>query len=587
MEHFQDNVWNTSKVTELMKMIDDGYIIKNSPFWENKPEWRSGNLVFEYTDEEIAEIKRCASDIIYFANSYCYAMTDDGVQNIKLRDYQEDVLRDFQDNDMCVFLSCRQIGKTICSGIFLVWYLLFNYDKNILILANIGDTTREIIEKVKVILSHLPFFLKPGIIKNDQMTMKFDNGCRVFGKNTTKTAALGFNIHLLFLDEAAHIHANFIEPFWRSVYPTLSASKNGRIVMTSTPNGLNKFCEIYQAAVEGRNEFYPIRVDWWQVPGRDEAWKAKEIANLGSEEDFNQEYGNQFLSSSKLLLDGPTLAGIKKVQTEFKWVEIADLNDTTVDYEHLRWHPKFDLDNIIDTDRFVFSIDTANGTGGDYSIINIFKIIPTPVAMIEKKLHYTDESDFFSLMQVGIFRNNRQPIEDLLVITETLLYKVFNEESVKIVLEMDFKGNLLYEKMSMHENFYDDIFIHTKHTQDAVRLKPGVKLNQKNKTEYCMLMKKSIKSGRIIPYEKHTFNELSAFGLNKKGSYSSQTGHDDISMTIVNLTSFFDSPQFYEIVESVYDNLDDKYKTAIEKKLNTDESGTGGGIDFSALKDLF
>lgn len=584
IEQFKDNVWTTDKVNELIKLIDDGYTIKNSPFWENKPEWRNGNLVFEYTEEEILEIKKCSQDIIYFANNYCYAMTDDGIQNITLRNYQEDVLRDFQDNNKCVFLSCRQIGKTICSGIFLVWYLLFNFDKNILVLANVGDTTREIIEKIKVIISNLPFFLKPGIIKNDQMTMKFDNGCRIFGKNTTKTAALGFNIHLLFIDEAAHIHPNFIEPFWRSVYPTLSASKNGRIVMTSTPNGMNKFYEIYQGAVDKRNEFHPIRVDWWQVPGRDEAWREKEIANLGSEEDFNQEYGNQFLASSKLLLDGSTLTGMKKVVSEFKWVEIDDLNDTLVDYEHLRWHPKFDLDNIKDTDQFVFTIDTSNGGGGDYSVINIFKLIPTPLAMIQKKIQYTDEADFFSLMQVGIFRSNRQSIEELQVIIETLLYKVLGEDRVKIVLEMDFKGNLLYEKMTAHNNFYEDIFIHTKHSQNAIRLNPGTKLNPKNKLEYCVMMKKLVKSGRIITYEKHTFDELSAFGIDKKGSYSSQNGHDDIAMTLVNLTVFFDSPQFYEMVENAYDTLDDKYKRAIEEKLKN--MGGDEDADFSAFKDL-
>lgn len=465
----------------------------------------------------------------------------------------------------------------------MVWYLLFNYDKNLLVLSNVGSTTLEIIDKIKVIISNLPFFLKPGMIKNDQMTMKFDNGCRLFGKNTTKNAAIGFAIHACYIDEFAHLPANFVESFWRSVFPTISATK-GRMILTSTPNGLNKFYEIYQAAVEGRNEFHPIRVDWWQVPGRDEAWKAKEIANLGSEEDFNQEYGNQFLSSSNLLLDGTTLAAMKRVQTEFKWVEIDDLNDTLVDYDKLRWHPRFDIDSVEDG-QFVFSIDTANGGGGDYTVLNIFKLIPSPVPMIKKKIDFRDEADFFSLMQVGIFRNNRQPIEELQIIVETLLYKVFGEERVKIVLEMDFKGNLLFERMSNHDMFYDDIFIHTKHSQNAARLNPGTKLNPKNKLEYCMMMKKLVKGARIIPYEKNTFEELSVFGLDKKGSYSSQSGHDDIAMTMVNLTVFFDSPQFYEMVESAYDGLDDKYKDAIQSRLDGGDTD-GDQFDPSMYRDL-
>jgi len=584
VEKEQVNVWSTERVDHLIDQLDDGYNIKNTPFWDNKPEWRLGNIIFEYTEDEFDELTKCANNVIYFANKYCYAMTDDGVQRIKLRDYQEDVLRDYQENKQCVFLSSRQIGKTICSGIFLTWFLLFNTDKNLMVLSNTGSTTAEIIDKIKVIMTNLPFFLKPGIMKNDMMTMKFDNGCRLFGKNTTKTSAIGFSLHFLFLDEFGFVHPNFIEPFWRSVYPTLSASKNGRIIITSTPNGMNKFSEIYLAAVDKKNSFHPIRVDWWQVPGRDEKWMNAEIANLGSIEDFNQEYGNQFLASDKLLLDGSTLAAMKKKQHEFRWVELDALNDLGVDYEHLTWHPKFDFDNVSENDQFVFSIDTANGGGGDYSVINIFKVIPTPIPMIEKKIKYQDEGDFFSLMQVGLFRHNRQNIEELQVILEGLIFGVFDSEQVKVVLEMDFKGNLLYERVSQHDEFWEDIFIHTKHTQAAVRLKPGTKLNQKNKLEYCMELKRLVKSGRIITYEQHTFEELASFGVNAKGSYSSQSGHDDIAMTLVSLTVFFDSPQYYEMIENIYDDIDGKYKNAIEEKLNT--IGDDSGFDFTDLGDL-
>lgn len=579
------NVWNTERVNQFTERILDGDKPKNTPFWDNKPEWREGNIVFEYSDEELLELKRCANDIIYFANKYCYAMTDDGVANIKLRDYQEDVLRDMQENNKCVFLACRQIGKTIVSGIFLVWFVLFNFDKNVLVLANVGGTTAEIIDKIKVILSHLPFFMKPGILKNDVMTMKFDNGCRLFGKATTKNAAIGFAIHLAYIDEFAHLPPTFVDSFWRSVYPTLSASKNGRMVLTSTPNGRNKFYDIYMAACDSdsQSEFHPIRVDWWQVPGRDEAWVKKEIATLGSVADFNQEYGNQFLASDKLLLDGDSLRIMKRNAVEFQWQELNDLNDTMVDYEGLIWHPKFDFDKISEKDQFVFSIDTAAGKGGDYSVINIFKVIPMPIPMIEQKLMYQDESDFFSLMQVGMFRDNHTNIENLQVILEALLFKVFNPECVKVVLEMDFKGNLLYDRISNHDEFWEELFIHTKHTINAIRLKAGVKLNKANKSEYCDMLKGLIRQGRIITYENDTFDEMSAFGLNEKGSYSSQTGHDDIAMTLVNLTVFFGSPQYYELVETAYDELDVKYQEAIEEKLNSDDTES---FDYSSLRDM-
>jgi hypothetical protein len=583
-------VWSTLRVNEMLEQLDSGIEPYTTPFWDGKPEWKNANIVFEYTPEELTEIEKCAKDVIYFANNYCFVMTDDGIQNILLRDYQEDILRDFQDNRFACLLSPRQVGKTICTGIFLAHYLLFNTDRNLMVLANTGATTIEIIDKIKVILGNLPFFLKPGVIKNDMMTMKFDNGCRLFGRNTTKTAAIGFAVHFLFCDEFAHIHANYIDPFWRSVYPTLSSSKISRCVITSTPNGQNKFYDIYIAGLEGRNEFKSIRVDWWQVPGRDEKWKLHEIANLGSEDDFNQEYGNQFLASSKLLLDSRTLAQTKSATVEYKWMEIEDMDDMGLNYDGLKWHPKFQFENVKGTDKFVFAIDTAGGGGGknDFSIVNIFKMIPTPLSVIDRVTSFTDESDFFSLVQVGMYRSNTTDIEVLVPIIEVLLYKTFGADNVRIVLEMDFKGNLVYDRMERHKEFYEDIFMHTKHSENARAEKPGIKLNPKNKLAFCMMMRRMVKSGRIIPNERNTFNELTSFGINKKGSYSSQIGHDDIAMTIVNMSTFFSSSQYFEMVEDIYDTLDDKYKDAISLKLKAGESGSkeDGFNDMGFLKSL-
>jgi hypothetical protein len=590
MDGKESVIWSTERVIELLDQLEKGIEPYQTPFWDGKPEWRSANIVFEYTAEEVAEIEKCARDVIYFANKYVFAMTDDGIMNILLRDYQEDILREFQDNRFCAFVSPRQIGKTITTGIFLTWYLLFHTDKNLMILSNTGATTIEIIDKIKVILTNLPFFLKPGVIVNNQMTMKFDNGCRLFGRNTTKTAAIGFAVHFLYCDEFAHIHSNFIDPFWRSVYPTLASSKISRCVITSTPNGQNKFYEIYVAGLEGKNEFKAIRVDWWQVPGRDEAWRLKEIANLGSEDDFNQEYGCQFLASSKLLLDSRTLSQTKSVTVEYQWREIEDIGDMGItDYDGLKWHPKFTFENVKPTDKFVFTIDTAGGGGGksDFSVVNIFKMIPMPIAMLDKATSFTDESDFFSLLQIGLYRSNTTDLEILIPIIETLLYKTFGSDNTRIVLEMDFKGNLVYDRMSRHKEFYDDIFVHTKHSENSRHLKPGLKLNPKNKLQYCMEMRRLVKGGKIIPNEKNTFNELTSFGINKKGSYSSQIGHDDIAMTIVNMSSFFSSSQYFEMVEDIYDTLEDKYKKAIAEKLKAgDVGGNDDGFDMGFLKGL-
>ena len=233
--------WTTESVNQLLLALEEGYKPKSTPFYEGNPNLRKGNIVFNYTPEELREIKKCATDIVYFANNYCTVMTDEGLQTIILRDYQENMLRQFQKERFNVCLASRQIGKTISSSIFIAWYILFNFDKNALILSNKGATTMEIIDKGKTILENLPFFLKPGVIKWDVFNSKFDNGCRIIGQTTTKKAAIGFTIHLLFMDEFAHIPQNFVETFYENVYPTVSASKNSKVIITSTPNGFNKF----------------------------------------------------------------------------------------------------------------------------------------------------------------------------------------------------------------------------------------------------------------------------------------------------------------------------------------------------------
>ena len=578
VEQIETNHWSTSRVEELLRKVDEeglDYKSVDNPFHDNDPELKRSNILWEYTREEILEMKKCAEDVSYFAK-YCKVMTDTGLDYIRLRDYQTSVLREYQNHRFNIFLAPRQVGKSITSSIILVWYLLFNHDKNAMILANVGDTAEELMDKIKAIIKGLPFYMKPGMVVNNVMTMRFDNGCRVLAKTTTKTSGIGFTIHFLYMDEFAHINSNFIEAFFRSTYPTVSSSKVSRIIITSTPNGMNKFYEIYQGALTGENSFNPIRVDWWQVPGRDDEWKKREIGNLGSEELFNQEYGNQFLSSSSLLLGSDELRKIRNNEVEYIWREISSLHYADVNYENLIWHPKFDLDKAdLPGKKFVFSVDLSSGAKGDFTVINIFKVTPLPKVVIEKMEEFEDEADFFGLVQVGVFRDNEIKLEDITKLLQILCSEVFQVDRVKIALEMNYKGELVYDKLSQRDDFYDEMFLFTKHTEAARVLKPGIKYNEKNKMKYCELLRSLMRRDRIMVNDKKwTIPELFTFGLNNSGTYSSQSGHDDVAMTLVNLPGLFDGYDFNQIVGEVFDELEDNtYKDMIIKKL---ESGFGG-----------
>lgn len=468
--------------------------------------------------------------------------------------------------------------NSITSAIFLVWYLLFNYDKNAMILANVGDTAEELMDKVKAIVRGLPFFLKPGMVVNNVMSMKFDNGCRAIAKTTTKTSAIGFTIHFLYMDEFAHIHPNFIESFFRSTYPTVSSSKVSRIIITSTPNGMNKFYDLYKDAVEGNNTFFPLRVDWWQIPGRDDEWKQKEIANLGSEELFNQEYGNQFLSSSSLLLDSKDLKKVKEAGVEYVWREISCLSDRGLNYEYLTWHPKFDYDQPQGPGkRYVLSVDIASGNKGDFTVVNIFKVIPLPRPVIElmQESDFNDEADFFGVLQIGLLRDNTIKLEELKDFLETMCLEYFGSDNVKMLVEMNFKGELLLEKLISNDEFYEEIFIFTKQSENSRALKPGVRYtNDKTKLKYCENLRSYIKKNRIfLNDQKHTTTEIMSFGMNNRGSYSGMGGHDDVAMTVVNLGALFESEEFAQLAGEVYDEMpQESYRALIESKLDTGES---------------
>jgi hypothetical protein len=353
---------------------------------------------------------------------------------------------------------------------------------------------------------------------------------------------------------------------------------------------MNKFYEIYQGAVTGENSFNPIRVDWWQVPGRDENWKKEEIANLGSEELFNQEYGNQFLSSSTLLLGSNELKKIKSNEIEYVWKEMDVLTDIGLSYENFRWHPKFCLDdNTIKTNRFVLSIDLAGGGKGDYTVLNIFKVVPLPRKVIEDLDDFQDESDFFGLLQVGVYRDNEIEVEDFKRILEALLVRFFYGDNVRVLLEINFKGELLIDKLSLNDNIPLELFVHTKHTESARTRKPGIKYNEKNKLKYCEMLRSQVRLNRVLLNEKNwTIPELFSFGLNSRGTYSSQTGHDDVAMTVVNLSGLFESSDFYDLVGELYDGLSDSYREIIDAKLNSgpEEGGTKEGGFYSSFSQL-
>lgn len=578
----QKLVWSTKIINDLMVALDKGYRPQVSmPFYEGKQFLRRGNIVFEYTEAELKEIAKCANDIVYFAETYAVVMTDNGIQRVKLREYQKDLLRDFQHNRFNIVLASRQMGKTVTASIFNAWYLTFNYDKTTLLLANKSESTKEIIDKAKVVIENLPFFMKPGIIKYDVMNVRADNGCRLVGQSTTAKSGIGFTIHNLYLDEFAHVHPTIVNSFYENVYPTLSASKISRINITSTPNGFNKFYEIYADAEKGLNEYKATRIDWWQHPDRDDAWYKRELGNLGSEDAFNRQYGNEFTSSSSLLLSPGTMKNIRKNAKKFVWHDIEEFENAHIDTQgFLSFHPDFDIEEAGDEERYyLFTVDIAEGNGGDYSVINMFEVEPLPDKDIENYINPGAMYDFFRINQVGIFRSNEHPIEDFAKILYILALDVFNAENVKLIIEYNTYGSILLQYLSTvfpgRNEFEDELVLRFKHRHDAKAPKPGIRLKSDNKSVFCQNFKKFIEINRVKINDVQTVQEASLFGIVKNGNYGAQMGNDDSIMTCITATEFFTTVDYADYVEELLDIIEPEKHSLMEKILykNNETSG--------------
>jgi len=597
-EDGNNHVWNSEKVNDIIQKVEiEGLDIRgmqNSPFKENDILLKRANLPFEYTREEIEELKKCKVDPMYFALNFAFIRIHKGDMVVKdaggLRDFQEQIIQNMHNNKFNILMASRQIGKTVTTAIYIMWFLLFNKDKNVLMVADNMSTTKEIMEKLRIVLDNLPFFMKPGISKINESSIRLDNDCRLVLRTTTKKSGIGMTVNFLYIDEFAHIAESNLDKFYRAILPTITEDPFAKVMITSTPNGRNKFWEIWTSAIDRDNEYSPMRVDWWQVPGRDEEWKKKTIANFGTEADFNQEYGLQFFSSDQLLLSSNDLKKIDNSQSMYVNTKL-DLEEE--DYyinDYLTVHRKYANYTISDFKNdpsfFVFSIDTADGLEQDYSVLNIFKAAALPIReLLKNKNSIKKELDAISLVQIGKFRCNTLDINHFAIACEKIIYDIFNPEQVRIVLELNHKGEILHNRFATNDQYWWGQMVHTKHTDLSKNMKAGVRLGPTNKLKYCEKLRYFVSTNRILITDYDTFLELSSFGKSKGGSYRCQSGNDDLAMTSVNTSPFFDSPQFWEIGGEVYEKTSQEYKNELYEKI-LDVKSEKQAFDFDRLQDI-
>jgi len=322
------------------------------------------------------ELLKCKKDPIYFAEHFYYIINPEkGKHIIKLYAKQKELIRCFQNNDRIVTLASRQVGKTTAYNVFALWLTLFHPEQSVLICANTGDSASEFVSRIRLAYELIPMWLKPGVKEWNKRTLKFANESKI-SASPTSPGVRGKTGNLLILDEMAFVDPGIEKEFWEAVYPTVSSSKGTKVIMVSTPNGTgNLFYETWDRATMGigTDGWVPFRIDWFEVPGRDEKWKKKQIASLnGDMRAWAQEFGNTFFGSAQTLLEGKKISEFKenilKQQEAGLEPSVSNLGQGDDIFNVNIWkEPSSALTYIVGG-------DGGEGIGGDFSTILVFDI---------------------------------------------------------------------------------------------------------------------------------------------------------------------------------------------------------------------
>ena len=330
------------------------------------PNLKKANVQQQWTKEELKEYKKCMDDPQYFVENYIMIVSlDEGLVPFKLYDFQKDMIGTFHSNRFTICKLPRQSGKSTTIIAYLLHYVLFNPSVNVAILANKAATARDLLGRLQLAYEHLPKWLQQGVMSWNKGSLELENGSKILASSTSASAVRGGSYNIIFLDEFAYVPANVAEQFFSSVYPTISSGKTTKVMIVSTPHGMNMFYKLWVDAEEKRNEYVPIEVHWSEVPGRDDAWKEQTIKNT-SEAQFNTEFECEFLGS----ID--TLIAPAKLRTLTYRQPIQSNAGLDVHVKPEEGHT------------YMLTADVSRGTSNDYSAYVVVDVSEIPYKIVAK-----------------------------------------------------------------------------------------------------------------------------------------------------------------------------------------------------------
>ena len=471
--------------------------------YQNNPNLPRADYQHNFTQREIDEFIKCAEDPVYFAINYMRIVNvDRGLINFEMWDFQQDMLKSFHEERFSICKLPRQVGKTTTSVAYLLHYILFNENVNVAILANKSSTAREIMSRLQLAFEYLPFFLKQGVIEWNKGSIELANGSKAIADSTSGSSVRGRSFNVIFLDEFAFVPNNIAEAFFMSTYPTISSGNTTKVIIVSTPNGMNLFYKMWIEAIEKKSLYKPIEIHWSMVPGRDEKWKETTIRNTSADQ-FRQEFECEFIGSTNTLIHPVKLRSLV-------WHD--PIRKDMGDCLHIHKDPE-------KNHTYTLTVDVAEGLNQDYSTFSIIDVTQFPYRQVAK------------------YRNNK--IAPLLLPTIILqAARMYNDAFV--LVEINSIG-LQVSDILHHELAYENLIkIEMKGKQGQQhtpgfkkKIAYGLKTTKQTKAIGCANLKTLVESDKLIINDYETIQELMTFSADKQTFKAEEGNNDDLAMTLV------------------------------------------------------
>lgn len=475
---------------------------------------------YEEHPEWVVDLEKCRKNILYFAENFFYIVNlDEGKQQIKLRGYQKRILRSLRDNRFLIMLASRQASKTTLMTIYALWIVCFYDDQRVLIVANKEATAINIFKRIRIAYEQLPNYLKPGTVEYGKTSLALGNGSSIGISTTSSDAGRGESVNCVIIDEMAHIENNMMQEFWESVYPIISSSQKSKIFVASTPKGTgNLFHTLYEGATKKENGWYPERVDWWEIPGRDKEWKSRTIKTMGSEDAFSQEFGCAFLQSGESAVDEELFKKLKLDTSEPKYV--------LEDGKYLMWDT-YRRDHL-----YAIGVDVSEGVGENASVIQVLDI--------------TDLSD---IQQVAVYSNkNINPLNFIPKCQE--IFKHWGNPPV--LIERNNCGGQVVDQLRATLG-YPNVVNYGPGAAGASYNRNGIMAHTNTKYKGVMNMRYYVNEMRSVKIrDLVTLNELRSFVRRDNGTWSAKADClDDRVMSLIWTLMILDTDivdKYFEVI---------------------------------------